>query len=254
MTERKIQQERAKFALDMTIPVKSFLAMMDENNSEIFGDIPEFYSTIKDSESNVTAELNQFKEGGLVSIFGDPGFGKTIQLRQFTHKLISKQINSNQFNFIPIFVKAKSLAKVIKSIPDEKQKIPMKNVPFNPFSKDAAIERNRRRGAPPRVIPDPEEMPFNPFAIKEAKHVRARLREARENGDFEDLSYLRKQSSSLNLTCKKSSYPICLITCDCNGKGSISLLMLMMKSFQKMIEFLLLNLSEKELKANIVKP
>ena len=192
MTERKIQQERAKFALDMTIPVKSFLAMMDENNSEIFGDIPEFYSAIKDSESNVTAELNQFKEGGLVSIFGDPGFGKTIQLRQFTHKLISKQINSNQFNFIPIFVKAKSLAKVIKSIPDEKQKIPMKNVPFNPFSKDAAIERNRRRGAPPRVIPDPEEMPFNPFAIKEAKHVRARLREARENGDFEDLSYLRE--------------------------------------------------------------
>ena len=137
MTMRKIERERAKFALDMTIPVKSFLAMMDENNSEIFGDISEFYSAIKDSESNVSAELKQFKEGGLVSIFGDPGFGKTIQLRQFTHKLISKKINSNQFNFIPIFVKAKSLAKVIKSIPDEKQKIPMKNVPFNPFQKDA---------------------------------------------------------------------------------------------------------------------
>ncbi|DAC17783.1 MAG TPA: hypothetical protein D7I06_02700, partial [Candidatus Poseidoniales archaeon] len=194
MTKRKIEQERAKFALDMTIPVKSFLAMMDENNSEIFGDIPEFYSAIKDSESNVSAELKQFKEGGLVSIFGDPGFGKTIQLRQFTHKLISKQINSKKFNFIPIFVKAKSLAKVIKSIPDEKQKIPMKNVPFNPFSKDAAIERakerSRRRGA--QLKPEPEDVPFNPFAKDAAKHVRVRLKQGRENGDFEDLSYLRE--------------------------------------------------------------
>ena len=33
---------------------------------------------------------------------------------------------------------------------------------------------------------------FNPFAKDAAKHVRARLREGRENGDFEDLSYLRE--------------------------------------------------------------
>ena len=96
MTKRKIEQERAKFALDMTIPVKSFLAMMDENNSEIFGDIPEFYSAIKDSESNVSAELKQFKEGGLVSIFGDP------DLENNSTKAIHSQINLKTNKFQPI--------------------------------------------------------------------------------------------------------------------------------------------------------
>ena len=96
--------------------------MMDENNSEVFGDIPSFYSAIINAESNVITELNQFKDGGLISIFGDPGFGKTIQLRQFTHSLITEQIKSEQTYPIPIFVKAKSLAKIIKAIVNKKEK------------------------------------------------------------------------------------------------------------------------------------
>ena len=53
-------------------------------------------------------------DGGLVSIIGDPGFGKTIQLRQFTYKLIANQLEENSTNIIPIYVTAKSLSKNIQ--------------------------------------------------------------------------------------------------------------------------------------------
>ena len=42
------------------------------------------------------------------------GFGKTIQLRQFTYKLIANQLEENSTNIIPIYVKAKSLSKNIQ--------------------------------------------------------------------------------------------------------------------------------------------
>jgi len=189
--ERRISEQKARYMSQIKVGMRQFLDLMDKSNSEIFGDIPAFYSAIIHSESNVGAELNQFEKGGLVSIFGDPGFGKTIQLRQFTHKLISDQINSEQFSFIPIFVKAKSLAKVIKSIPDNKQKVPMQNVPFNPFSVNSAENRRPRRKSGRQLKPKAGEEPFNPFVKDAAKHLRTKLREGRENGDFEELNYLK---------------------------------------------------------------
>jgi len=56
------------------------------------------------------------EDGGLISIIGDPGFGKTIQLRQFTYKLVANQLKENSTNLIPIYVKAKSLSKNIQSV------------------------------------------------------------------------------------------------------------------------------------------
>lgn len=50
----------------------------------------------------------EFEDTRLSIICGDPGFGKTIQMRQFLTNLIPK-VKSGQINTTPIFVKAKSL-------------------------------------------------------------------------------------------------------------------------------------------------
>jgi len=54
-------------------------------------------------------------QGGLISIFGDPGFGKTIQLRQFAHKFTMDQIKDSTLHKIPIYVKAKTVSKYIRN-------------------------------------------------------------------------------------------------------------------------------------------
>ena len=55
-------------------------------------------------------------------IFGNPGYGKTIQLRQYAHEFTEEQFeNLDDYNnlFLPIFVKAKHLAKYIGKIASE---------------------------------------------------------------------------------------------------------------------------------------
>ena len=55
----------------------------------------------------------------LIAIFGNPGFGKTIQLRQFAHRFSEKQfekLEEMRFCILPVFVKAKVLAKNIEKI------------------------------------------------------------------------------------------------------------------------------------------
>ena len=98
--------------------------MMDENNSEVFGDIPEFYSAIINAESNVITELNQFKDGGLISILETLDSAKQSNCGNSLTSLITEQIKSEQTYPIPIFVKAKSLAKIIKA---DENKRRMKN-------------------------------------------------------------------------------------------------------------------------------
>ena len=58
--------------------------------------------------------------GGLISIFGDPGFGKTIQLRQFAHKFTMDQIKDSTLHKIPIYVKAKTVSKYIRNYASER--------------------------------------------------------------------------------------------------------------------------------------
>ena len=92
-----------------------FLTFYESNNHSIFGDIPTFIQSIRLGEvplNDVIQVMND--DGGLVSIIGDPGFGKTIQLRQFTYKLIASQLEENSTNIIPIYVKAKTLSKNIQ--------------------------------------------------------------------------------------------------------------------------------------------
>ena len=57
-----------------------------------------------------------------VVIFGNPGYGKTIQLRQYAHEFTEEQFeNLDDYNnlYLPIFVKAKHLAKYIGKIASE---------------------------------------------------------------------------------------------------------------------------------------
>ncbi|MGB1955714.1 MAG: hypothetical protein ACPHUK_08965, partial [Candidatus Poseidoniaceae archaeon] len=65
----------------------------------------------------VIDELKQIEfNGGLISILGDPGWGKTIQLRQFTHGFLNDQIQERNIHQIPIYVKAKTLSKHIRNL------------------------------------------------------------------------------------------------------------------------------------------
>ena len=62
------------------------------------------------------------EEANPVVIFGNPGYGKTIQLRQYAHEFTEEQFeNLDDYNnlFLPIFVKAKHLAKYIGKIASE---------------------------------------------------------------------------------------------------------------------------------------
>ena len=94
-----------------------FLAFYTSNNQALFGDIETFIQSIKLGEVSLSNHIHELRDaGGLVSIIGDPGFGKTIQLRQFTYKIIAKQLREDSNNIIPIYVKAKTLSKNIQAI------------------------------------------------------------------------------------------------------------------------------------------
>jgi hypothetical protein len=94
-----------------------FLAFYTSNNQALFGDIQTFIQSIKLGEVLLSNHIHELRDtGGLVSIIGDPGFGKTIQLRQFTYKIIAEQLGEDSTNIIPIYVKAKTLSKNIQAI------------------------------------------------------------------------------------------------------------------------------------------
>lgn len=116
IVEMKIKKSMLEAKSSKISPVLSkFITFYESNNHSIFGDIPTFIQSILLGEvplSDVIQVMND--DGGLVSIIGDPGFGKTIQLRQFTYKLIANQLEENSTNIIPIYVKAKSLSKNIQ--------------------------------------------------------------------------------------------------------------------------------------------
>lgn len=116
IVEMKIKKSMLEAKSSKISPVLSrFISFYESNNHSIFGDIPTFIQSILLGEvplSDVIQVMND--DGGLVSIIGDPGFGKTIQLRQFTYKLIANQLEENSTNIIPIYVKAKSLSKNIQ--------------------------------------------------------------------------------------------------------------------------------------------
>jgi len=106
-------------AKNTTIPasLSRFLAFYTSNNQALFGDIQTFIQSIKLGEVSLSNHIHELRDpGGLVSIIGDPGFGKTIQLRQFTYKIIAEQLGEDSTNVIPIYVKAKTLSKNIQAI------------------------------------------------------------------------------------------------------------------------------------------
>ena len=149
---------------------KEFLEMMPTSKTSLFGDIPNFINSIMLGEQTLPNELEDLGEGGLISVYGDPGFGKTIQLRQFTHRLTSSLLSKKNNFKIPIFVKAKALSRYIRVYEQQKvglmveeerlrrkkgKRRPQKKEPFNPFAANAAELRQKRRE---------RNEPFNPFA------------------------------------------------------------------------------------------
>ena len=116
IVEMKIKKSMLEAKSSKISPVLSkFISFYESNNHSIFGDIPTFIQSILLGEVPLNDVIHTMDaDGGLVSIIGDPGFGKTIQLRQFTYKLIASQLEENSTNIIPIYVKAKSLSKNIQ--------------------------------------------------------------------------------------------------------------------------------------------
>ena len=116
IVEMKIKKSMLEAKSSKISPgLSRFITFYESNNHSLFGDIPTFIQSILLGEvplNDVIQVMND--DGGLVSIIGDPGFGKTIQLRQFTYKLIANQLEENSTNIIPIYVKAKSLSKNIQ--------------------------------------------------------------------------------------------------------------------------------------------
>jgi len=74
------------------------------------------------------------KGSNLITIFGNPGFGKTIQLRQFAHNFTEKQFDNIEdidSVIIPVFVKANILAKNIDKIATVPYAVDMGEETFN---------------------------------------------------------------------------------------------------------------------------
>ena len=120
---KEIVEEKIKRSMlqtdDAKLPshLSRFLTFYESNNRALFGDIPTFIQSVLLGEVPLSDVIHVLDDdGGLVSIIGDPGFGKTIQLRQFTYKLIANQLEENSTNIIPIYVKAKTLSKNIQAI------------------------------------------------------------------------------------------------------------------------------------------
>ena len=107
--------------LDLTtenLPLFQYYSLFRENATLFHNTEDKFcneatYGTISLIDN---VERLQSENGGLISILGDPGWGKTIQLRQFTHEFLTKQIQERNTHQIPIYVKAKTLSKHIRNL------------------------------------------------------------------------------------------------------------------------------------------
>ena len=107
--------------LDLTtenLPLFQYHSLLQENATLFHNTEDKFcnqatYGTISLIDN---VERLQSENGGLISILGDPGWGKTIQLRQFTHEFLTKQIQERNTHQIPIYVKAKTLSKHIRNL------------------------------------------------------------------------------------------------------------------------------------------
>ena len=78
------------------------------------------YDLSKKLDQNIDATTLKDRRAGIYTIFGDPGWGKTIQLRQFTEKFVYQQIKNKINHKIPIYVKANILAEKIGNIATDK--------------------------------------------------------------------------------------------------------------------------------------
>ena len=102
--EKLVGLEKAEFTGDPKI-IKEFVPHLGEN-------------FLKRGHYDLTSAVES-EGSNLITIFGNPGFGKTIQLRQFAHRFTEKQLDEFEHIdsvILPIFVKAKVLAKNIDKI------------------------------------------------------------------------------------------------------------------------------------------
>lgn len=128
--------------------INDFNELIKEREDSIFGDLDKLLTSMKIGECKPDDVLFGLDEGGLVTVVGDPGYGKTIQIRQFTNNLISNEIEKKEGVF-PFFMKAKDLASSFDQYFDSRIEeahtnfsstyqswVRRKKAPLNPFVKD----------------------------------------------------------------------------------------------------------------------
>lgn len=119
-------------------------AAFDGDPEEIKRFVPQLdESFLKNGHYNLTSAVES-EASNFITIFGNPGFGKTIQLRQFAHNFTERQfekIEEIDSVILPVFVKAKVLAKNIEKIATVPYSIDMgDDEPFNGKSVSSSDE------------------------------------------------------------------------------------------------------------------
>ncbi|MGB1955229.1 MAG: hypothetical protein ACPHUK_06480 [Candidatus Poseidoniaceae archaeon] len=211
--ERRQLEVSEKLKNQLPSPNKQLVELCKSTDNRIFSDIDHLIQSIKTGDCNIDIELDRIEKGGLISIFGDPGWGKTVQLRQFAHQFTSKQLEKDSNLRIPIFVKAKTLPNIIRELPDIAQidkefmlqrrkvidKMTANVMGMKEDSEElTSIEKDMLKGiSEEEIVRKRRDQPFNPFALN-APEVRQRRRAERRGKPFNPFA------SSKDLTPKQS--------------------------------------------------
>ena len=146
--QHEYQYKKERYENNLDPSIRDFNELIRERQGSIFGDLDLLLNSIKIGECKPDDVLFGLDDGGLVTVVGDPGYGKTIQIRQFTNNLISNELEKKEGVF-PFFMKAKDLASSFDQYFDSRIEeantnfsstyqswVRRKKAPLNPFVKD----------------------------------------------------------------------------------------------------------------------
>lgn len=107
---------------EMNMPEFEYYSFLDKNETLFPNGPGKFLEEFLYGTVSLPSSVEDLRktDGGLITVFGDPGWGKTIQLRQFTHGFVNEQIQNVNTHNIPIYLKAKTVSKYIKNYASER--------------------------------------------------------------------------------------------------------------------------------------